>query len=137
MQSIHLPRACDLTICVCALLVVGLAFTCCASLALWPPGALAAVNSSAPGSAGSAAAGSSAASSSLESVASKAGETGRKVAMSLIGLAFAVAGIVLAFRRDFKEAAGVFAVGIVAVLMATPAGISLLQDTVNSLLGAQ
>ena len=42
--------------------------------------------------------------------------------MSLIGLGFAVAATVLAFRRDFKEAAGVFAVGIVAVLLATPAG---------------
>jgi hypothetical protein len=72
---------------------------------------------------------------SLEAAASKAGETGRKVAMSLIGLAFAIAGIVLAFRRDFKEAAGVFAVGIVAVLLATPAGVSLLRDTVNSLFG--
>ena len=48
------------------------------------------------------------------------GNTGRAVAMSLIGLALAVAAIVLAFRRDFKEAAGVFAVGIVAVLLATP-----------------
>ena len=42
----------------------------------------------------------------------------------------------LAFRRDFKEAAGVFAVGIVAVLLATPAGVSLLRDTVSSLFGA-
>ncbi len=75
--------------------------------------------------------------STLEAAASKAGSTGRKVAMSLIGLAFAVAGIVLAFRRDFKEAAGVFAVGIVAVLLATPAGLNVLQDTVNSLFGAQ
>ena len=50
---------------------------------------------------------------SLESAAAKAGNTGRAVAMSLIGLAFAVAATVLAFRRDFKEAAGVFAVGIV------------------------
>jgi hypothetical protein len=73
----------------------------------------------------------------LEAAASKAGDTGRKVAMSLIGLAFAVAGIVLAFRRDFKEAAGVFAVGIVAVLLATPAGLNLLQETVSSLFGAQ
>ncbi len=74
--------------------------------------------------------------SSLESAAAKAGETGRAVAMSLIGLAFAVAATVLAFRRDFKEAAGVFAVGIVAVLLATPAGVSLLRDTVASLFGA-
>lgn len=72
---------------------------------------------------------------SLEAAATKAGETGRKVAMSLIGLAFAIAGIVLAFRRDFKEAAGVFAVGIVAILLATPTGVSLLHDTVNSLFG--
>jgi hypothetical protein len=73
---------------------------------------------------------------SLESAAAKAGKTGRAVAMSLIGLAFAVTATVLAFRRDFKEAAGVFAVGIVSVLMATPAGVSLLRDTVTSLFGA-
>ncbi len=75
--------------------------------------------------------------STLESAAAKAGETGRAVAMSLIGLAFAVAATVLAFRRDFKEAAGVFAVGIVSVLLATPAGVSLLRDTVASLFGSQ
>lgn len=74
--------------------------------------------------------------SSLESAAAKAGNTGRAVAMSLIGLAFAVTATVLAFRRDFKEAAGVFAVGIVSVLMATPAGVGLLRDTVTSLFGA-
>lgn len=73
---------------------------------------------------------------SLESAASKAGETGRNVAMSLIGLALAVAAIVLAFRRDFREAAAVFAVGIVCVLLATPAGESLLRDTVNALVGS-
>ena len=73
---------------------------------------------------------------SLEAAAAKAGDTGRAVAMSLIGLAFAVAATVLAFRRDFKEAAGVFAVGIVSVLLATPAGVSLLRDTVSSIFGA-
>lgn len=72
---------------------------------------------------------------SLEAAAAKAGDTGRAVAMSLIGLAFAVAATVLAFRRDFKEAAGVFAVGIVSVLLATPAGIGLLRDTVSSIFG--
>ncbi len=71
----------------------------------------------------------------LESAAARAGETGRAVAMSLIGLAFAVAATVLAFRRDFREAAGVFAVGIVSVLLATPTGVSLLRDTVASLFG--
>jgi hypothetical protein len=75
--------------------------------------------------------------SSLESAAAKAGNTGRAVAMSLIGLGFAVAATVLTFRRDFKEAAGVFAVGIVSVLLATPAGVSLLRDTVSSLFGSQ
>ena len=74
---------------------------------------------------------------SLESAAAKAGTTGRAVAMSLIGLAFAVAATVLAIRRDFKEAAGVFAVGIVSVLLATPAGVGLLRDTVTSLFGSQ
>jgi hypothetical protein len=73
--------------------------------------------------------------SSLEAAAAKAGDTGRAVAMSLIGLAFAVAATVLAFKRDFKEAAGVFAVGIVSVLLATPTGVSLLRDTVKSVFG--
>lgn len=74
---------------------------------------------------------------SLEAAAAKAGDTGRAVAMSLIGLAFAIAATVLAFRRDFKEAAGVFAVGIVSVLLATPAGLGLLRDTVASLFGGR
>jgi len=74
--------------------------------------------------------------SSLESAAAKAGSTGRTVAMSLIGLAFAVAAIVLAFKRDFREAAGVFAVGIVCVMLATPTGVSVLRDTVSSLFGS-
>ena len=74
--------------------------------------------------------------SSLEAAAKRAGATGRTVAMSLIGLAFAIAATVLAFRRDFKEAAGVFAVGIVSILLATPAGLNLLRDTVTSLFGS-
>jgi hypothetical protein len=73
---------------------------------------------------------------SLESAAAKAGETGRKVAMSLIVLGFAIAAVILVFRRDFKEAAGVFAIGLVAILFATPAGVSVLHDTVNSLFGS-
>ena len=73
---------------------------------------------------------------SLESAASKAGETGRKIAMSMIALGFSIASIVLAFRRDFKEAAGIFAIGLVAILLATPAGENVLHETVNSLFGA-
>ncbi|HEX3692759.1 MAG TPA: hypothetical protein VHU13_05390 [Solirubrobacteraceae bacterium] len=72
---------------------------------------------------------------SLESAANKAGETGRKVAMSMIALGFAIAAIVLAFRRDFREAAGIFAIGIMAILLATPAGVNVLHDTVNTLFG--
>jgi hypothetical protein len=114
--------------------LIGLLAVGCGSLALLVPAAArAAVGASNPAPA----AGTPEAGSTLEAAASKAGSTGRKVAMSLIGLAFAVAGIVLAFRRDFKEAAGVFAVGIVAVLLASPAGLNLLQDTVNSLFGSQ
>ncbi len=73
---------------------------------------------------------------SLESAASKAGGIARNVAMSLIGLGFAIAAVVLVFRRDFKEAAGVFAVGLLAILLATPAGVSVLHATVNTLFGS-
>lgn len=74
--------------------------------------------------------------SSLESAANKAGEVGRKVAMSLIALGFAVAAVMLVFRRDFKEAVGVFAVGLVAIVLATPAGVDVLRNTVSSLFGS-
>jgi hypothetical protein len=104
-----------------------------AAHAIAPSGALGAVKG-APGSATArVAATSEHGASSLEDAAAKAGSTGRAVAMSLIGLALAVAATVLAFRRDFKEAAGVFAVGIVAILLATPTGVALLKDTVASL----
>ncbi len=73
--------------------------------------------------------------SSLEAAATRAGDTGRKVAFSLIGLALAVAAIVLAFKRDFKEAVGVLAIGLVAVLLASPTGVSVLQQTVSMLFG--
>jgi hypothetical protein len=108
----------------------------CLSLALAPSALAAGISSSsaAPAARAGSAEGGAA---SLEAAAAKAGNTGRTVAMSLIGLGFAVAATILAFRRDFKEAAGVFAVGIVAVLLATPAGVSLLKDTVASLFGTQ
>jgi lysylphosphatidylglycerol synthetase-like protein (DUF2156 family) len=111
--------------------LVSLAFCCVAP----PAPADAAVSSgrlSSPERAGSGEKGAA----SLEAAATRASATGRTVAMSLIGLAFAIAATVLAFRRDFKEAAGVFAVGIVAILLATPAGMNLLRDTVSSLFGA-
>ena len=107
----------------------------CACLVAAPAPATAAVVGPSAASAPRAVTGESSGSS-LESAAAKAGNTGRAVAMSLIGLAFAVAATVLAFRRDFKEAAGVFAVGIVSVLLATPTGVSLLRDTVTSLFGS-
>jgi hypothetical protein len=115
------------------LAVIVLAAVVSASATVAPMSALAASGGTQPGE--SLPAPSEKGGTSLESAAAKAGETGRAVAMSLIGLAFAVAATVLAFRRDFKEAAGVFAVGIVSVLLATPAGVSLLRDTVASLFG--
>jgi hypothetical protein len=74
--------------------------------------------------------------SSLESAASQASDTGRTVALSLIGLALAVAAVVLVFKRDFKEAVGVLAIGIIAVLLASPAGLSVLQNTATLLFGS-
>jgi hypothetical protein len=143
MQAIQRPRLSRSTVAVrCAVLALA-----CAGVAATPAAARAAIEpppqvdtqqaiSSAASSAATSAAASEKTGASLESAAAKAGDTARTVAMSLIGLALAIASIVLAFRRDFKEAAGVFAVGIVAVLLATPAGLSLLQDTVTSLFGS-
>lgn len=108
----------------------------CLCLVLAPASAAAGIGAASAPPATHAASGESSGSS-LESAAAKAGSTGRAVAMSLIGLGFAVAATVLAFKRDFKEAAGVFAVGILAVLLATPAGLSLLKDTVASLFGTK
>lgn len=73
---------------------------------------------------------------SLESAASKADEIGRKVAMSLIGLGFAIAAVVLVMRRNFKGVAGVLAVGGLAVLLATPAGMDVMNTTVKTLFGS-
>jgi hypothetical protein len=73
---------------------------------------------------------------SLESAASQASATGRTVALSLIGLALAVAAVVLVFKRDFKEAVAVLAIGIIAVLLASPVGLSVLQNTVSLLFGS-
>ena len=72
---------------------------------------------------------------SLEQAAQRAGDTGRKVALSLVGLALAIAAVILVFRRDFKEAAAVFGVGLLAVLLATPAGLNSLNDLVATLFG--
>ena len=117
------------TACIALLLACAIAVSLTASVqaAVNAPGAVSTQRAVAPEWGGT----------SLEAAATKAGNTGRAVAMSLIGLAFAIAATVLAFRRDFKEAAGVFAVGIVAILLATPAGMSLLRDTVASVFGAQ
>lgn len=73
---------------------------------------------------------------SLESAASHASSTGRTIALSLIGLALAVAAVVLVFKRDFKEAVGVLAIGVIAVLLASPAGLTVLQNTVSLLFGS-
>lgn len=67
--------------------------------------------------------------------AKKAEDTGQKIAMSMIAVGFAIASILLAFRRDFKEAAGVLAIGIVAVLLANGTGVNVLSKTVRLLFG--
>jgi hypothetical protein len=130
MRTIHRPALLR----VLAAVGASVLLLACASLAFAPVLAQAAVTSTTAPNAQQAAS-TEKVGASLESAATKAGNTARTVAMSLIGLALAVASIVLAFRRDFKEAAGVFAVGIVAVLLATPAGLSLLRSTVTSLFG--
>lgn len=75
-------------------------------------------------------------STSLETAASRASSTGRTIAFSLIGLALAVAGVILVFRRDFKEAVGVLAIGIIAITLASPVGLSVLENTVSTLFGS-
>lgn len=73
---------------------------------------------------------------SLEAAANKATTLGRKVAMSLIALGLAVAAVALVFRRNFRDATRVLVVGLLAVLLATPAGVGVLRDTVTSLFGS-
>jgi hypothetical protein len=73
----------------------------------------------------------------LQDAAQRAGQIGRTVALSLIGLALSAAAVMLVFRRDFKEAIGIFAIGLLAVLLATPSGLSLLRNTAALLFGGQ
>jgi len=129
-RFVHRCRRESASACLVLLLLVA-----CGSVFVAPAPARASVAGSGVASA-SQAPGAPPAGGSLESAAAKASTTGRAVAMSLIGLAFAVAATVLAFRRDFKEAAGVFVVGLISVLLATPAGVNLLRDTVTSLFGS-
>lgn len=117
----------------CAAALIALVAIACSSTAALAPGEAHA----AAGSQTTVQASGSSEGGSLEAAASKASSTGRKVAMSLIGLALAIVGVVLAFRRNFREAAGVFAIGLVAVLLATSTGLHLLQNTVSSLFGSQ
>jgi hypothetical protein len=125
------------------ILAFGAAISIVASLCGGAGGAWCATARAASGSVGGAAQSSSAAQSAsagegneLEAAAHQAGETGRRVAMSLIALGFAFAAIVLAFRRDFREAVGVFAVGVVAVALAQETGVKLVQNLVATLFGS-
>jgi hypothetical protein len=126
-----------------ALLMLGCAFlaaTCpaVAGAAQKPTPTAVFASTSSTSATGSAAASASAAGEggSLESAASKAGDMGRKIAISLIGLGLAVAAIRLAFHRNFKEATGVVVLGLLAVLLASPVGESLLQNTVSTVFGS-
>jgi hypothetical protein len=115
----------------CCSLVLALTALMCAAPAtptfLAPQPAAAAIVSS------SASSSSSGGSDSLEQAAKRAGDTGRKVAMYLIGLAFAAGAVILIFKRDFREAAAIFGIGILAILLATPAGVNTLKSTVDAL----
>jgi hypothetical protein len=73
---------------------------------------------------------------SLETAASRASNLGRTIAVSLIGLALAVGAVVLVFRRDFKEAIGLLVIGVIAVMLASSVGLTVLQDTVSTLFGS-
>jgi len=117
---------------VCAALVGTLVGVAPAAGAMAATGAVGGAPESVPASGSNAGPGEG---SQLESAARRAGETGRKVAMSLIALGFAIAAVVLAFRRDFKEAVGVFAIGVVAVLFAQEAGVKLVENLVHTLVG--
>jgi hypothetical protein len=107
-----------------ALIALACAAPAAAPLVAVQPAAAAVASTSSAGSGGS---------DSLEQAAKRAGDTGRKVAMYLIGLAFAIGAVILIFKRDFRDAAAIFGVGILAILLATPAGVDMLQSTVDTL----
>jgi hypothetical protein len=111
----------------------GMAFVVFAALS---PGTAGAVPTTLPSNVAAVVATTSATPSSLETAASRASDLGRTIAFSLIGLALAVSAVVLVFRRDFKEAIGLLVIGVIAVLLASPVGVSVLQDTVATLFGA-
>src|SRR4051812_31422091 len=121
-----LCRSCPAVIAAASLLCAGLSLS---ALAVPQRAAAQVLARSSPSSSG----GSSGGSDSLEQAAKRAGDTGRKVAMYLIGLAFAFAAVLLVFKRDFREAATIFGVGILAVLLATPSGLETLRSTVDTL----
>jgi FtsH-binding integral membrane protein len=73
---------------------------------------------------------------SLETAATRASNLGRTIAVSLIGLALAVGAVVLVFRRDFKEAIGLLVIGVIALMLASSVGLTVLQDTVSTLFGS-
>jgi|1186.fasta_scaffold37454_2 hypothetical protein len=73
----------------------------------------------------------------LEDAADKAGDTARRVAVSLLGLGLAIAAVILLLKRDFKEAGVVFGIGFLAVVFATPTGLSVLSDLAETLFGAR
>lgn len=73
---------------------------------------------------------------SLVTAASNATAVGRTIALSLVGLALAVSAVVLVFHRDFREAVGVLAIGIIALVLVSPVGLAVLQGTVKTLFGS-
>lgn len=95
-----------------------------AVLALRPPAAHARVTGGNSGGGGSGG---------IEQAASRAASTTRHVVGQFIAIALGIAAVVLIFKRDFAEAAGVFAIGMIALLLANPAGINVMKHTITSI----
>ncbi len=67
----------------------------------------------------------------IEKAASKATSTVRSVAASVIGLGMCLAGLVLAFKRDFSWAAAAIGCGLVALFLSSNAGFDSIKNFVD------
>ncbi len=72
---------------------------------------------------------------SIERAASKATSTVRGVAGSVIGLGLTLAGLILAFKRDFNWAAAAIGCGLVALFLASSAGFDAIKNLVTHIAG--
>lgn len=82
-----------------------------------------------PGAGGSSGGGQGA--TTIERSASRATSTTRAVAGSVIGIGMCIAGLILAFKRDFNWAAAAIGCGLVAFFLASSAGVDSLKNLVD------